>query len=335
LRLPRHSFKGVVALEDDGDGPRERDVDVAALLRERAESFMPRRVYLCLQDLTAGYRQPCLLDVKVGVQSWDDDASREKMLRESSKWPLQQVVAFRLSGMHLRRRAAASEGASTAATPAARSHSGAVDDDHVEPSRRSNASRAPVDKRAEQRAWSTRTLGTEFAYSLREDTLVDAFRLFLTGVEGARPTPAQQAVGRDIVSQLQRVRAAMSEQHTWRFFGSSLLFVYEGDAVGDGDDDACGACDAAADDRRSTGSDGAVCDGKRSDVRNDSGGDVTNTRARGGTKEPSVHMIDFGHVWPMEPAGDVDRGYLKGVDGIIYCFRAACDDAASGPCPWA
>lgn len=62
--------------------------------------------YIALEDLTAGMARPCVLDVKVGVQSWDEDAAPVKAAREAAKWPLQARLGFRFTGMSVWKRAA-------------------------------------------------------------------------------------------------------------------------------------------------------------------------------------------------------------------------------------
>lgn len=41
--------------------------------------------YIVLEDLTAVYRHPCLLDIKMGVRQWGDDATPKKIEYEKFK----------------------------------------------------------------------------------------------------------------------------------------------------------------------------------------------------------------------------------------------------------
>ena len=59
------------------------------------------RYYIALEDLARPFRYPCVLDVKVGVRTWGDSASPEKIAAELSKFPLQQHVGFRITGMRV------------------------------------------------------------------------------------------------------------------------------------------------------------------------------------------------------------------------------------------
>ncbi len=41
--------------------------------------------YLVLEDLTAGFTRPCLLDIKMGTRHYDDNASAKKIQYEVEK----------------------------------------------------------------------------------------------------------------------------------------------------------------------------------------------------------------------------------------------------------
>lgn len=54
--------------------------------------------YLALEDLTWGRQWPCIMDVKMGTRSYEDNASAEKIAYEKSKFPLQETIGFRIQG---------------------------------------------------------------------------------------------------------------------------------------------------------------------------------------------------------------------------------------------
>ncbi|GMR48341.1 hypothetical protein PMAYCL1PPCAC_18536, partial [Pristionchus mayeri] len=60
--------------------------------------------FLILDDITINYRLPVILDVKMGLVTYDPLASEEKRLAESTKYPPQSILGFRISGyrMHTR-----------------------------------------------------------------------------------------------------------------------------------------------------------------------------------------------------------------------------------------
>ncbi|KAK8808011.1 hypothetical protein WA588_006496 [Blastocystis sp. NMH] len=57
--------------------------------------------FMILDDLTFGYDKPSVIDLKIGTQTWEEDASKEKIERESKKYPLQRTFGFRLTGMRV------------------------------------------------------------------------------------------------------------------------------------------------------------------------------------------------------------------------------------------
>jgi hypothetical protein len=57
--------------------------------------------YLLLENITIKFAHPCVIDVKVGAQSYEPDATDEKRLRECRKYPAQSEFGFRIVGMRI------------------------------------------------------------------------------------------------------------------------------------------------------------------------------------------------------------------------------------------
>eukprot|EP00980_Cylindrotheca_fusiformis_P009360 scaffold2047_cov129-Cylindrotheca_fusiformis.AAC.39 len=57
--------------------------------------------YLVLEDTTAGYVKPCILDVKMGPQSYEPDADQEKQQKEREKYPPMAEFGLRVVGMRV------------------------------------------------------------------------------------------------------------------------------------------------------------------------------------------------------------------------------------------
>lgn len=55
--------------------------------------------HIVLSDLTLGYRNPCVIDIKMGRQTFEPTASREKKDREIKKYPHQHEIGFRITGL--------------------------------------------------------------------------------------------------------------------------------------------------------------------------------------------------------------------------------------------
>ncbi|KAG7383118.1 hypothetical protein PHYPSEUDO_003990 [Phytophthora pseudosyringae] len=78
-------YHGTVEVPDVGDG-------------QQATGLHPGQ-YLALEDLTWGRQWPCIMDVKMGTRSYEDDATAKKIAYEKSKFPLQETVGFRIQGI--------------------------------------------------------------------------------------------------------------------------------------------------------------------------------------------------------------------------------------------
>lgn len=57
--------------------------------------------YLLIQGLTLTYSKPCVMDLKMGTQTYEPDAGDEKIRRESGKYTMQKVFGFRIIGLRL------------------------------------------------------------------------------------------------------------------------------------------------------------------------------------------------------------------------------------------
>ena len=57
------------------------------------------RHHILLHDVTSSFRRPCVMDLKMGTQTYEPDASWEKQTKESSKYVHQMTFGFRLVGM--------------------------------------------------------------------------------------------------------------------------------------------------------------------------------------------------------------------------------------------
>lgn len=56
-------------------------------------------VYMCLGDLTKRFIKPCSMDVKIGAQTYDPEASTDKIRCENKKYPAGHILGFRIVGM--------------------------------------------------------------------------------------------------------------------------------------------------------------------------------------------------------------------------------------------
>ena len=165
--------------------------------------------HLLLQDVTSNFVKPCVIDLKMGSQSYEPDATVEKRTREYSKYPQQALFGFRIVGMRYHEP----------------SHPDADEFGFVLVGKEYG-----------------RTLNTR-------DQLLEAFRIFFTAGMRSRPNPNDSSANllelaessvedrqirtKTIANLLQLLRGLRrwfdENESTFRFFASSVLLVFEGD----------------------------------------------------------------------------------------------------------
>ncbi|KAF8375868.1 ipmk-1 [Pristionchus pacificus] len=92
---------------DEGDENTRRDTKIL-------RNFVPRfhgveimevdgeeHEFLVLDDITINYRLPVILDIKMGLVTYDPLASEEKRISEVTKYPPQSTLGFRISGYRM------------------------------------------------------------------------------------------------------------------------------------------------------------------------------------------------------------------------------------------
>lgn len=67
--------------------------------REDTDSQEISGLYLILEDLTFGFRKPCICDIKMGTQTFEPTVDPEKMQRRIDKFRYQEQFGFRISGL--------------------------------------------------------------------------------------------------------------------------------------------------------------------------------------------------------------------------------------------
>lgn len=78
-------FYGLVDVEDENSG--------------EVDGVIPKRPCIILQDMTLSYSQPSMIDIKIGRQTFEPSASTAKVERELRKYPHQNSIGFRITGM--------------------------------------------------------------------------------------------------------------------------------------------------------------------------------------------------------------------------------------------
>ena len=64
------------------------------------EQVSDTETFLVLEDITENLELPCIMDVKIGAQTWDPDASKDKIASESKSYPgTKKPFGFSICGM--------------------------------------------------------------------------------------------------------------------------------------------------------------------------------------------------------------------------------------------
>mmetsp|Transcript_2086 Transcript_2086/g.2957 ORF Transcript_2086/g.2957 Transcript_2086/m.2957 type:complete len:443 (+) Transcript_2086:101-1429(+) len=155
--------------------------------------------YLLLSDATVNFVKPCVMDLKMGQQTFEPDAPMDKREREQSKYPQQELFGMRLVGMRI------------------------YDPAHPEAD---NAGFRTFDKHY------GRSLKT------REDVL-SAFGTFFQGSDRSSEQQQQNETDTtrqlrvramsQLRTQLHIISRWFEENKAFAFYSSSLLIVFEGD----------------------------------------------------------------------------------------------------------
>jgi len=82
-------------------GMVEHVPDSSSALEESGEYGINYNSHLLLYNLTRHFSKPCVVDLKMGTETFEPDASEEKKVRERKKYPPQAEFGFRLVAMRI------------------------------------------------------------------------------------------------------------------------------------------------------------------------------------------------------------------------------------------
>ena len=147
---------------------------------EGAVGQAPRQ-FMMLENVEAKFRHPCTMDLKLGTQLYDEDATKEEKEKKDSKCPMQKVTGYSVIGM----------------------------------------------KVFDTTTNTYRTFAKRDRALLNENTVVEQGLLsfFFDGKN------FRFDLVRPIKEKLEAVFDWFKTESTYRFYGHSVLVVYEGDAV--------------------------------------------------------------------------------------------------------
>jgi 1D-myo-inositol-tetrakisphosphate 5-kinase/inositol-polyphosphate multikinase len=148
-----------------------------------------------LENSAHGYVKPNILDVKLGVRLWADDAPLEKQLRfdKVTEETTHKDLGFRIAGMRVWQ-----------------GHSAAGDDINEE---------------------GYRIYDKDYGrFSLQKENVHEAFRKFIFVQSAGIDKELGQLVSQAFLTDLERIQEIIGGQES-QMFSASLLFVFEGDGV--------------------------------------------------------------------------------------------------------
>ncbi|RAL14038.1 inositol polyphosphate multikinase [Aspergillus homomorphus CBS 101889] len=167
---------------------------------------------IVLENVAAGFKRPNVLDVKLGVRLWADDAPplKRAKLDAVSKETTSSTLGFRIAGMKVWTGVSGETDAGGRTDPYATKYEGSE-----------GAKGQVIEKDGYKRydKW--------YGRSLTESNIKDGFRTFLAGAK-AGAVDRSQLVARRLAEELKHVQEVLESEES-RMYSSSVLIVYEGD----------------------------------------------------------------------------------------------------------
>ncbi|CAB9508063.1 hexakisphosphate kinase 3 [Seminavis robusta] len=185
---------------------------------------MSLEAHLLLTDITGKFRRPCVMDIKMGTQTYEPDCPEDKKIREASKYAHQETFGFRIVGMRFydpSHKDADENGFRLFSKEYGRSLS--TMDDLL------NALKIFLGAGCAKRVDDSDVVD-EDGFSRIEQT---NSQLSPTSTNGEDPLDAEERIrmraSSNILSGLRPVIGFMEENKSLGFYASSLLMVFEGD----------------------------------------------------------------------------------------------------------
>lgn len=155
---------------------------------------------IVLENATAGFKRPNVMDLKLGARLWDDDApeTKKRKLDEVSDATTSRSLGFRIAGMRVYR-------------PGRREKIEDVSEKHVA---------VQEDGYLSYDKYYGRNFGAENVH--------EAFVEFLGGEETLKKPGGTQIVAKRLAREVRGLAAVLQEEES-KMYSASILMVYEGD----------------------------------------------------------------------------------------------------------
>lgn len=182
-------YYGTVQYDENSASADEDDSSV----EEECKPFgIKPNSYIILNNVTKTFSRPCVLDIKLGTQTFEPDAPEEKRLYELAKYPSQKDFGFRLTAMRIYNPSSAdADGDGFIYYP-------------------KQYGRSLVTRECVKKALLTFLGGSNLPKDIRAN----------------RTTAIQR-----ILTKLKMIKGWFRDNKSFAFYGSSILVIYEGDTV--------------------------------------------------------------------------------------------------------
>jgi inositol-polyphosphate multikinase len=253
---------------------------------------------IVLENVTAGFKRPNVIDLKLGARLWNDDApeAKRRKLDETSKVTTSGSLGFRIAGMKVYQpdgKGKAEDGA----------------EEHVE---------------AEEDGY--KSYDKYYGRGLTADNVHVAFEKFFGGEETLKKHGRTRSVAKRLAREVRNV-AEVLEKTESRMYSASILMVYEGDEE---------AIEAALDEEKRRGAmrranpgpeNGEVKDGEEDEQDDDEveGEDEDEDEDELRPKVSDMRLIDFAHA-QWTPGQGPDINALQGVRAVLKILERLTDE---------
>lgn len=256
----------------------------------------PDQVYVVLENLYAGFKRPCILDIKLGAKLTDDevtDPAKIERLQKVSNTTTSGSHHFRVCGMKLFNQGSLEKPPIVAG----------LDDTVKVVNDNKDGAYLEFDK--------------FYGRQLTSETVVDGIKQFFDPILRHDPSPAATLVVKRLVQTfLKRLQLLYNTllDYEVRMFSALLLFIYEGDLSRWKVDQPLDDSHLLIDDEIYGNADPLLPDRQIADDDNEDDDDMTPAE-----RLSQLNMIDFAHSKVTKGKGH-DDNIIEGVEKLIEVF---------------
>jgi inositol-polyphosphate multikinase len=251
---------------------------------------------IVLENVTAGFKRPNVIDLKLGARLWNDDApeAKRRKLDETSKVTTSGSLGFRIAGMKVYQ----SDG------------KGKPEDG--------------VEEHVEVEEDGYKSYDKYYGRSLTTENVHLAFEKFFGGEEILKKPGRTRSIAKRLAREVRNL-AEVLEKTESRMYSASILMVYEGDEE---------AIEAAMEEEKRRGmmrrinpghEHGPVNDGEEAEEQDDDEEDEEDEEDEHKPKVSDMRLIDFAHA-QWTPGQGPDTNALQGVRAVLEILERLTEE---------